>query len=246
MSETGGDGEIFPRRVRWMPLFVAPVFIVLIGLGAWQVDRLSWKEQLLTDIQVRLSEPAVKLSDFGSGDSVESWNYRRGTATGTLLHQKSVILLARTYKKHAGAHVLTPLILSDRKAILVNRGWVPQGYAAPGVLSEAPVAIKGIIRIPRNQGLFTPNNDPLSGQWYWIDLVALSLATGLDFFPVILEMALGSDPAALPIGGQTLVDFPNNHLQYAVTWFGLATVLMVSFGVYYGRYLRERRGRSGW
>ena len=246
MFETGGDGEIFSRRVRWMPLFVGPVFLVLLGLGAWQMDRLSWKEELLVDIQTRLSEPTVTLSHFGSVDSVDSWNYRKGRATGTLLHDKSVILLARTHNKHAGAHVLTPLILDERRAVLVNRGWVPQGYTVPKFLAEAPVAIEGIIRVPRNQGPFTPNNDPHFGQWYWIDLVTLSLAAGVDLLPVILEAGLGLDSTALPIGGQTYVDLPNDHLQYAVTWFGLATVLLVSFGVYYGRYLRARRDAARW
>ena len=126
-----GDGEVFPRRGRWMPLFVAPTFCVLLGLGVWQLDRLSWKNELLADIQARLSDSAVTLSNLNAGTAVTSWNYRRVTATGKLLHEQSVILLARTYKAQAGGHILTPMVLDEQRAILVSRGWVPQGYELP-------------------------------------------------------------------------------------------------------------------
>ena len=240
-----GGGEAFPPRVRWMPLFVAPAFCVLVGLGVWQLERLSWKNELLADIQARLSDDAVTLSDLGAA-AVTSWNYRRVRATGKLLHEQSVTLLARTYKKQAGAHILTPLVLDDQRVILVDRGWVPQGYELPNVSAEYPVTIEGIIRTPQNPGWFTPDNNPASGQWYWIDLATLSLETGVGLSPVIIEAGLGPDPSALPIGGQTYINFPNDHLQYALTWFGLATVLLVSFIVYYRRYLSARRGKAGW
>ena len=245
MMGAKGDGEVFPRRIRWMPLFVAPAFCVLVGLGVWQLERLSWKNELLADIQARLSDDAVTLSDLGAA-AVTSWNYRRVRATGKLLHEQSVILLARTYKKQAGAHILTPLVLDDQRVILVDRGWVPQGYELPNVSAEYPVSIEGIIRAPQNPGWFTPDNDPASGQWYWIDLVTLSLEAGVAFSPVIIEAGLGLDPSALPIGGQTRINLPNDHLQYAMTWFGLAIVLLVSFVIYYRRYLRARRGNPGW
>ena len=245
MMGAKGDGEVFPRRIRWMPLFVAPAFCVLVGLGVWQLERLSWKNELLADIQARLSDDAVTLSDLGAA-AVTSWNYRRVRATGKLLHEQSVTLLARTYKKQAGAHILTPLVLDDQRVILVDRGWVPQGYELPNVSAEHPVSIEGIIRAPQNPGWFTPDNDPASGQWYWIDLVTLSLEAGVAFSPVIIEAGLGLDPSALPIGGQTRVDLPNDHLQYAMTWFGLAIVLLVSFVIYYRQYLRARRGTPGW
>jgi surfeit locus 1 family protein len=103
MMGAKGDGEVFPRRIRWMPLFVAPAFCVLVGLGVWQLERLSWKNELLADIQARLSDDAVTLSDLGAA-AVTSSNYRRVRATGKLLHEQSVTLLARTYKKQAGSH----------------------------------------------------------------------------------------------------------------------------------------------
>ena len=241
-----GDGEVFPRRGRWMPLFVAPTFCVLLGLGVWQLDRLSWKNELLADIQARLSDSAVTLSNLNAGTAVTSWNYRRVTATGKLLHEQSVILLARTYKAQAGGHILTPLVLDEQRAILVSRGWVPQGYELPKFSDEYSVTIEGIIRTPQNQGWFTPDNNPAVGQWYWVDLLALSVETGVTLLPVIIEAGLGPDPSALPIGGQTHVDLPNDHLQYALTWFGLAMVLLVSFVVYYRQSLSARRGKPGW
>ena len=168
------------------------------------------------------------------------------TATGKLLHEQSVILLARTYKAQAGGHILTPLVLDEQRAILVSRGWVPQGYELPKFSDEYSVTIEGIIRTPQNQGWFTPDNNPAAGQWYWVDLLALSVETGVTLLPVIIEAGLGPDPSALPIGGQTHVDLPNDHLQYALTWFGLAMVLLGSFVVYYRQYLSARRGKTGW
>ncbi len=237
-------GEIFSSRVRWMPFFVGPAFCILVGLGVWQLDRLSWKNTLIGDIQTRLASPPITLGTCLGGVAIELCNYRRITVAGKLMHEKSVALLARTYKKRAGANVLTPLSLGKQGAILINLGWVPQNYELRKLAKDFPVTIEGIVRTTtESRGWFVPENNPVSGQWHWIDLSALSEEMGLVLLPIIIESKQGEDPAVVPIGGQTRVNLPNDHLQYAVTWFGLAVVLLVSFLVYYWKYLTAKKGK---
>ena len=237
-------GETFSSRVRWMPFFVGPAICILVGLGIWQLDRLSWKNALIGDIQTRLASPPVTLGTCLGGVAIELCNYRRITVTGKLMQDKSVALLARTHKKRAGANVLTPLSLGTQGAVLINLGWVPQDYELIKLANDFFATIEGIVRTTtESRGWFTPDNDPASGQWYWVDLSALSEEMGLVLLPIIIESEQSPDSGALPIGGQTRINLPNDHLQYAVTWFGLAVVLLISFSVYYRKYLIAQKGK---
>ena len=235
----------FSSRVRWMPLFVAPAFVVLVMLGIWQLDRLSWKSELLAEIHSRLSLPPVTLAECvnANGNAIDLCNHRKVEAIGELLSGNILILLAKTYKKRAGAHILVPLMVEREVSVLVNLGWVPQDYSPSDFSTYGAATISGIVRIPSKQGWFTPNNNLTEDEWYWIDLIEMSEAIGVELLPIIIEAQMGPDPYALPIGGQTRVEFPNDHMQYAITWFGLALVLLIGFSLYFRQYLRVRRGK---
>jgi surfeit locus 1 family protein len=129
-------------------------------------------------------------------------------------------------------------------AVLIDRGWVPADRAHPAARRDGQVAgqvqVTGIARYRGGDrpSWFTPDNRPEQGLWYWYDLPTLERTLGLKLLPVVVEADASPSPGGLPIGGQTRTELPNNHLQYAITWYGLAAglfVIWISFGLARGR-----------
>jgi surfeit locus 1 family protein len=141
-----------------------------------------------------------------------------------------------------GHHVLTPLVRPGGAAVLVDRGWVPADLAHPAARRAGqiagPVQAAGIARYRGDDrpGWFPPDNR--QGLWYRYDLPALEAALGIELLPAVVEADATRNPGGLPLGGQIRTELPNNHLQYAITWYGLAaglSVVWVSFGFARGR-----------
>jgi surfeit locus 1 family protein len=210
---------------------------VLIGLGTWQIQRLHWKENLIANINQRIHQTPVDISTITDPDHSE---YQPVQATGLLQHDMELYLLAISTKGEGGYHVLTPLQLDDGRYLLVDRGWVPYDRGrGPGVRGQeenifrpiGPVTITGILRLPHH-GWLQPANRPDENQWSWVDLPAMAKATHIpELAPFYLEADAASNSEEYPVGGQTIVDLPNNHLSYAITWYGLALALVIIYGV---------------
>ena len=158
------------------------------------------------------------------------------------LHDRELYLTGRTHRGQPGLQLVTPLRRTDPAApgavILVNRGWVPTDRRArasrPDSLPSGPVTVSGIARRPPERGWMQPANEPEANLWFWVDLPAMAAAAGIAPPPLIVE----ADAAAgqgLPVGGQTRLDIPNNHLQYAVTWFAFAVILAIIYGLFHRR-----------
>ena len=155
-----------------------------------------------------------------------------------------------------GHHVLTPLVRPDGVAVMIDRGWVPADQAHPPARRagqiEGPVRIAGIARYRGEDrpGWFTPDNRAEQSLWYWYDMPALERALGLQLLPVVVEADATPNPGGLPIGGRSRAELPNNHLQYAITWYGLAAGLLASASLQPGagpatmRALRRATGRA--
>lgn len=234
-------------RPRLVPTLIAlPMILALLGLGTWQMERRSWKEGLIADMQARLALPPAALSELlPLGPAA---NYRPVYAVGVYRHDREMQLLARTYNGENGVQIVTPLQLTEERAtedmasgvrsaldsVLVNRGWVPLDKRDPksresGTMGE--VVVTGILRWPSAPGLFTPKNNPERGEWYWTDIPAMADAADIvHTAPAIIELGRDkAEPDRLPIGGQTIIDLPNNHLQYAITWYALAAALLATY-----------------
>jgi surfeit locus 1 family protein len=218
--------------------------VVLVGLGTWQVERLEWKRALIAERQSRLAGPAAPLP--ASAEDWRSWDFRPVVAHGEFRHDLEQLFGVAAIDDQFGHHVLTPLVEPDGAAVLVDRGWVPADRAHPAARREGqpagPVRVSGIARYrgADRPGWFTPDNQPVEHLWYWYDLGALEQALGLELLPVVIEADATPNPGGLPIGGQTLTELPNDHLQYALTWYGLAAGL---FGVWIGFGLARGRER---
>jgi surfeit locus 1 family protein len=236
------------RRFRpglWPTLAALAGLLVLLGLGTWQIERLDWKERLIAERQARLAAPAEPLP--ADAEDWRAFDFRHVQVSGTFRHNLEQLFGATAIGGQLGHHVLTPLIRPDGAAVLVDRGWVPADNAHPAARRagqiEGKVPISGIARYRESDrpGWFGPDNQPRAGLWFWYDLPALEQALGLELLPVVIEADASADSGELPIGGQTRTELPNNHLQYAITWFGLAGALAAVY-VAFGMQRQKERG----
>ncbi|MDQ0441792.1 cytochrome oxidase assembly protein ShyY1 [Methylobacterium persicinum] len=143
-----------------------------------------------------------------------------------------------------GYYVITPFIRDDGGTVLVNRGFVPTELKAQGDrtsgLIEGETAVTGILRASEPRTMFVPAPDPVRGEWFNRDVAGIAAARGLgDVAPYLVEADAVAGQTSWPRGGQLRVDLPNNHLQYAFTWFGIAACLVGVFGVFAWRRLHE-------
>jgi len=207
---------------------------LLVGLGTWQMQRLAWKEGLIAEIEARRNQAPASVAEIDalarSGGDVD---YRAMTASGTFLHDKERRFLA-THDGDAGFNIYTPLQLADGRILFVNRGFVPEAKKdlstrAAGEV-PGPQQVTGLARakLPEKPSWIVPENDVAKNIFYWKDLDAMATSTGLDparVLPFFLDAGPAPVPGGLPVGGVTIIDLPNNHLQYALTWYGLALAL---------------------
>jgi surfeit locus 1 family protein len=227
-----GAGRRFHPRL-WPTLAAAAGCVVLSGLGTWQLERLQWKEALIAEREARLAAPPETLP--ASSTDWAAWDFRRIRAAGTFRHDLEQLFGTRAIGGRFGHHVLTPLVRPDGAAVLVDRGWVPADRAHPAARRAGQpagaVEVSGIARYRGDDapGWFTPDNQPAERLWFGYDLPALETALGLELLPVAIEADATPNPGGLPQGGQTRTELPNNHLQYVITWYGLALALLVIY-----------------
>lgn len=218
------------RVVKILILLMA--FAILVALGTWQVQRLHWKEGLLADIAARRAAPAVQLAaiEAMAPDDIE---YRNVTATGHYLNDKERHFFA-TYDGVTGFYIYTPLQLDDGRYLFVNRGFVPYEAKEPRTRMQGQLTgeqtVVGLARakLLAKPSSLVPDNDIAKNIFYWKDLDAMAASDGLEkdkVVPFFVDADKTPNPNGLPVGGVTIVDLPNDHLQYAVTWYGLAVVL---------------------
>lgn len=246
-DERGGNPRSgFP----WLVLVVGVAALAaLVALGTWQVNRLAWKEALIETIDRRIASEPRPLAEmerlYAETGEVDYWPV---SLSGTYLHDRESHFLA-TWKGAAGYFVYTPLELADGRMVLVNRGFVPFDRKDPTTRAAGQVAgevdIVGLARDPLagKPSWIVPDNDLAKNVFYWKDIAAMASRAGLDpvrLIPFFVDAGPAENPGGLPDGGVTMVDLPNNHLQYAVTWYGLASALAAVLAIFIRGRLRSR------
>ncbi len=226
------------RPALWPTVMTVPALAALVALGTWQVERLHWKEALIASRASRLAAPPIVAGPFPADP--REMEFRRVRLAGEFLHDAEMYLMPRSYRGQVGEHVITPLRLGDGSIVLVDRGWVPAARRDPATRaagqSAGVVAVEGVARLPGRAGLFTPDNDPRRNRWYRIDVAEISAHIGFPSVqPWVVEAGPAPNPGGLPVGGRTSVALTNDHLHYAITWYGLAVALVVIYGVYHRR-----------
>lgn len=234
------------RPTLWPTLFTVPALIVLIGLGTWQVERLHWKENLIATREARSTAPPIALP--ADDADAASFEFSKARAVGRFLHDKEMLLAARSLNGNVGFHVVTPLATSDGRAILVDRGWIPVELKDAGTRPAGELAgnvtVEGFLRGSQKPSWLVPDNRPEESVWFYVDVPAMAKWAGLIHArPYFLEAGPEPNPGGYPIGGQSRIELPNNHLQYAITWYSFAVSLAVIYFLYHRRLAREGEAR---
>lgn len=239
-----------PRRLSWLvAVFGLAAFVILIGLGTWQVQRLHWKEGLLATIEARTHAAPRPLAEIEAlYKTTGNVDYMPVVLTGVFHHAGERHFLS-TWQGQSGFFVYTPLELADGRIVFVNRGFVPydrkDASRRPQGQVAGEVTVTGLARDPLagKPSWVVPNNDPDKNVFYWKDRDGMarsaSLRAGTQVLPIFVDADATPNPGGLPIGGVTLIDMPNNHLQYAVTWYGLAAALVGVLAVAFWRRRRD-------
>ena len=227
-----------------LTLVTAISLAILVSLGFWQVQRLHWKEGLLARVHALQSaapQPlGLVLSHVRAGADVD---YTRVTADCPDIETAPFLKLWAVPDARSGFRIITACRLIDAPygSILVDRGFVVQEDAVklvPGQGARLTQPITGVLRRGDKANFVTPPNQPAQNLWYSRDVAAMAGALGVSApAPIFLMLESPAPKGVGPIPAPLPADIPNNHLQYAVTWFGLAAALA---GVYLASLWRRR------
>ena len=237
------------RPPRIWPIVIATIagLAILVTLGAWQVKRLAWKEALLAQLAANAAAPPVDLSTAYNMDRAGSnAEFVRVRFTGTYKNNAWMKMLS-SYQRGQGWTILTPAS-AEGWAVIVDRGKLPGQRLENFDQPHGPQDIEGVLRAHSfGQGYFDPANDPKGNMWYWWDLPAMIAASGLPAdlkpYPFVVQLLPSSTAAEFPRPDEPKSDLANNHLGYAITWFGLALTLLGVSGFY---LFDLRRRRADW
>jgi len=233
-------------RPFWKLTFASAVlFAILLSLGFWQLNRLQWKLDLIA--QVNANMHAAPISPDAALAMGTAAQYRRVAIDGRFDNSRE----AYVFGTESGApvyHVIVPFVTRDGRTFLVDRGVVPKEKISPATRAPGQIAgdtrVVGVWRTPDAPGWFTPAPDAAHRIWFAHDLIGIAKVDRIALAaPVIVEADATPNPGGWPKGGQTVVTFRNEHLQYAITWFGLAAVLMGIYIAYHVSFGRLRIGR---
>jgi surfeit locus 1 family protein len=219
-----------PRSTATLIVFAAAFAFAFGGflmLGIWQVERRTWKLDLIERVEARVSAAPVAAPARAAWPAITAARdeYKHIRLDGHFLPAKNTRVQAVT-ALGAGYWLLTPFQTNDGDVVLVNRGFIPPSWQGETQVPAA-TAVSGLLRLPETRGGFLRENDAAANRWYSRDVAAIAAARGL---PAVAPYFVDADadiaaPTAFPRGGLTVIHFANNHFGYALTWFGLALMV---------------------
>jgi surfeit locus 1 family protein len=238
------------RRLIVPGVMTVVMLAVLVGLGIWQIRRLAWKEGILAQIEHAEASPAMPMegaTPFGPAIAPETPTtgpaaYSKVSVTGRFREDLSALYGAEVRQTpdgvRMGAQLIVPLERPGKPALLVDRGWVPLTRRKPIGMPAGDVTVAGYVRPGDRPGPFSAHDDVAMRRFYTLDPEAIGAALGLQVEPFTL-VALGDAPPDLfPDPARHMPRPPNDHLSYAITWFGLALALAVIFVVWSAKVMR--------
>ncbi|MFP5514559.1 MAG: SURF1 family protein, partial [Alphaproteobacteria bacterium] len=194
----------------------------------------AWKLDLIERVEARIHASPVPAPgpDAWPAVSAAADEYRRVSVTGRFLHDRETLVQAVS-DLGGGFWVLTPLATDRGFTVLVNRGFVSPEKRDPATSADGQpqgeVTVAGLLRLTEPKGGFLRSNDPAAGRWYSRDVAAIAAAKGVaEAAPYFIDADSTRNPGGWPVGGLTVVSFPNSHLGYALTWFALDLMLIAA------------------
>lgn len=240
------------RRGALIPsIAVLVAFVILVSLGKWQLDRNAWKAGLIATLEQRLSAPPVALPAASTWQQLTAAQdeFLRVAVRAEFLNDReaTVYTIGSSMREGAGSPgywIFTPARLDNGGVVMVNRGFVPEGWQNPATRRQGevagPVNMVGVLRWPEQPGLFTPAADPARNIWFSRDSDAIAAAKGVSAAPFYVELESPDPSGGLPRPGRLRAVLPNNHFGYALTWLGLAMVLAGVYGAWLVSGWRKR------
>ncbi len=238
-------------RLWWQSLLVLAAFITLVGLGTWQIERKAWKEALIEALAERTNAQPVPLP------AAERWpmldpaqdEFRRVAFAATIAPEREALVYSsgssvRPDVSGPGYWVFAPAELVGGGTVMVIRGFLPEGQQdrKTHVPPTGRLELVGALRWPEPRSWFAPNDDPAHSLWFVRDHLAMAQAWG-KVAPFYLDLETSTGP--LPRAGRLTPTLRNEHLQYALTWYGLAIVLAAVFAFWLKSRWRDGRGQVG-
>lgn len=235
------------RSLLWLTLVTGCAFLILLGLGFWQLARLDWKNELAATAAAQLEQAASGLpSDF---TDIEALNFRHVTGSAQLIGERVLYRTGGSPTGRAGLRVLVPASFDGQTVpVLLDLGWIPLDHKdEPLSLPDGTITIVGVLLAPEPPNWLTPDNNPSTNSWKWLDLPAMAQALAVpSLAPMLLraEQITTVDGAPLPDGvlerGPVTLELRNDHLQYALTWFTLAVAMAVIYVMLIHRNRRKK------
>jgi len=211
-----------PPYRRWaLLIFLTAVALTTTALGIWQIQRLGWKTALIARVDARVhAEPIFPPESIWTSLNREQHEYLRVQLSGTFRHDLEIPVYAST-ARGPGYWIMTPL-QTARGIVWVNRGFVDTAHKDPATRpqdrDEEEATLTGLVRMPEHAGFFLRANVPSENRWYTRTPDEFSAATA----PWFLDQDSDISGADWPVPGLTVIQFRNQHLSYALTWFALA------------------------
>lgn len=225
------------RRLLWPGVMATVMLAILVALGTWQAVRLHWKQNLLSQIARAESAPAIPLPK-------DPDSFTKVQVSGHLRDDLSASYGAEVRDTPAGtqlgSQLIVPLERDVGDPILVDRGWVPDKRSRPLAQAEGDVTLEGYVRPSDTPGLFSATDNPTARRFYTLNAETIGAALGLQRVAPFFLIAMGPPPAErFPDPARHLPRPPNNHLSYAITWYGLAAALVVIFVLWARKVMNE-------
>jgi cytochrome oxidase assembly protein ShyY1 len=231
-------------------LFALVALLLFIGLGTWQLDRKSWKEALIATLTERARAAPVDLPDAANWPTMNQADdeFRRVSFRAEFLPGREAVVYSsgsalRPDAKTPGYFVFAPARTPGGAMVVINRGFSPDARARAPDSPKPPGMIEmvGALRWPERAGWFVPEHDEADDTWFARNHAAMAAHNEWGFAgPFYVELERPAPPGGVPQPGPLKVNLRNEHLQYAITWYGLAAVVVVMFGF----WLRAHRRRA--
>ena len=214
-------------------LFLFNIFVFLFitlfcSLGTWQLYRLQWKQNLISQISEGLKSTPIQYSK-----NIKK-NYQKVNLVGKYNFKNQIYLYSLNSKGQPGFDVVTPFQTLNKENVLVNRGWIKKELKNNPEINYPKNNITGMLRIANRKNIFTPDNDIKKNIWFAVNLDDIKKITDKKFnkFIVYLEDKNINTPKPKKI----TVDVPNNHLKYAITWYSISISIL-----FYYLYFRKKK-----
>jgi len=226
-----GEVKLNLKRAFLFQLFIILFVTIFCTLGTWQLYRLQWKLELISEITFGLDSSPIEYSN------VIKKNYQRVKAKGKFDFDKQIYLYSLNDNGKPGYDVVTPFRTNKNENVLINRGWINKELKNnPSINSKADSEQKivGLLRKIYKPNIFKPENDLKNNIWFSINLEDFKEATGEQFneFVIFLE----DNQVKAPLPKKISIDVPNNHLKYAITWYAISISI-----IFYYLYFRRKK-----